>query len=69
MKIKALRNLITKKYGNITKDAVVEVPDELGKAWVKVGAGEQVIEPKAEKPAAPVKEKAVKEPKAEKAVK
>lgn len=69
MKIKALRNLITKQYGNITKGDIAEVPDDLGKAWVKCGAGEQVVEPKAEKPKAPVKEKAVKEPKSEKAVK
>lgn len=73
MKIKALRNLISKHHGNIPAGEIVEVPDALGKAWVQCGAGEQVAEPKAEKPAegkkAPVKERAVKEPKSEKAVK
>lgn len=74
MKIKALRNLITKLYGNIPAGTVVEVPDSLGEAWVKCKAGEKVEEPKPEpkveeEKKAPVKERAVKEPKSEKAVK
>lgn len=63
MEIKALRNIISTNHGNITKGETKNIPNELAEKWIKAGAAEKT------KPVAKEKEKAVKPPVSEKAVK
>jgi len=59
MKVKALRNIITKNYGPINKGTEIEVPDSLGKSWVEGHVAEAVtVEKPAVKKSAPKKETA-----------